>query len=148
MRYWLTPLSLFAAALMLAPAANAQANSVKKPVADAAQAGQIARGRYIVEDLVQCTRCHTPVDENGVHEASQWLMGGPLPIRPAYSAPNWAQRAPRIAGRPPGTDDDFIRLMTTGIARTGRPPELPMLQPHMTRDDAQAVLAYLKSLSR
>ena len=76
-------------------------------------------------------------------------MGGPVQTRPTYNSPNWALRAPRIAGRPPGTDADFIRLMTTGIARTGQSPNMPMLQQlHMTHDDAEAVLAYLKSLSR
>ena len=148
MKLWLTPFSLFALSMFLAPGASAQANVSKKPVADAAQAGSIARGKYIVEDLVHCTRCHTPVNENGQPDRSQWLMGGPIQTRPTYNAPNWELRAPRIAGRPPGTDADFIRLMTTGIARTGLPPNLPMLQFHMTHDDAEAVLAYLKSLGR
>jgi len=147
MRYWLTPLSLFTFALLLAPAASAQANVANKTVKDAAQAGRIARGQYIVEDLVQCTRCHTPVNDNGQPDRGQWLMGGPIQTRPTYNSPSWALRAPRIAGRPPGTDADFIRLMTTGIARDGEPPDPPMLQFKMTRDDAEAVLAYLKSLA-
>lgn len=143
MKHFLT-LSLLA----LSPILSAQANISNKSVKDAAQGSRVARGQYIVEDLVQCTRCHTPLDENGVRQRSQWLLGGPIQTRPTYDAPNWALRAPRIAGRPPGTDDDFIRLMTTGIARTGRPPDPPMLQFHMTREDAESVLAYLKSLSR
>lgn len=144
MRLWLIPLSILA---LSAPIASAQANSLRKPVTDAAQSSRIARGHYIVEDLVQCARCHTPVDENGHPYRDQWLMGGPVQTRPTYNSPNWALRAPRIAGRPPGTDADFIRLMTTGIARTGEPPNPPMLQFHMTKDDAEAVLAYLKSLA-
>jgi hypothetical protein len=75
-------------------------------------------------------------------------MGGPLQLRPTYPSPNWALRAPRIAGRPPGTDDDFIKLMMTGIARTGHQPDPPMPTFHMTRDDAESVLAYLKSLNK
>jgi len=55
-------------------------------------------------------------------------------------------RAPRIAGSPPDTNEDFIRLMTTGIARTGKPPNPPRPDFRMTRADAEAVLAYLKSL--
>lgn len=106
----------------------------------------IERGRYIVEDLVQCARCHTPNNQNDEGERSNWLKGGPLQIRPTYPVANWAEVTPRLAGGPPGTDADFIRLMTTGIARTGQPPRPPMLRPHMTRPDAEAVLAYLKSL--
>lgn len=106
----------------------------------------VERGKYIVEDMVQCARCHTPGNQNDEGERSNWLKGGPLQIRPTYPVANWALVTPRLAGGPPGTDADFIRLMTTGIARTGEPPKPPMLRPHMTRTDAEAVLAYLKSL--
>jgi hypothetical protein len=67
--------------------------------------------------------------------------------QPGRPVADWADVAPRLAGAPPGTDADFIRLMTTGIARTGRPPRPPMLRLHMSRSDAAAVLAYLKSLT-
>ena len=107
---------------------------------------QIDRGRYIVEDVAMCEQCHTQRDEHGNPDQAHWLMGGPVNYRPSYAAPNWAQREPRIAGTPPGTDDEFIRLLTTGISRTGRPPNPPMPPFRMTREDAEAVLAYLKSL--
>jgi mono/diheme cytochrome c family protein len=106
----------------------------------------IDRGRYIVEDQVMCEQCHTPRNPDGTPDREHWLMGGPTQLRPTYSSPDWAVICPRIAGTPPGTDEEIIRLLTTGIARTGRPPRPPMLQFHMTREDAQAVLAYLKSL--
>ena len=112
----------------------------------ASDSSAVERGRYIVEDLVQCARCHTPGDVAGEGERSNWLKGGPLQIRATYPIPNFALVTPRLAGGPPGTDADFIKLMTTGIARTGQPPRPPMIQPHMTRSDAEAVLAYLKSL--
>lgn len=106
---------------------------------------QVARGAYLVNDVVQCWRCHTPPEGRENH--TRWLMGGPVDIRPTRPVDDWAVMVPRIAGRPAGTDDEFIRLMTTGIMRTGRPPRLPMLQNlHLTQEDAQAVLAYLKSL--
>jgi hypothetical protein len=69
-------------------------------------------------------------------------------LRPAYPSPYWTQIEPRIAGRPPGTDADFIKLLTTGISRTGMPPNPPMPPFRMTRADAEAVLAYLKTLSK
>jgi mono/diheme cytochrome c family protein len=108
----------------------------------------IERGRYIVEDVAMCERCHTQRDPHGNPDRDKWLMGGPVQTEPTYPAPNWAQVEPRIAGTPPGTDAEFIRLLTTGISRTGRPPNLPMPPFRMTREDAEAVLAYLKSLRR
>jgi len=118
-------------------------------IAADSQAGssQVARGKYIVEDMVHCERCHTPRDEQGNPDRGRWLMGGPLQIRATYPN-NWAAVTPRIAGQPPGTDAEVIKLLTTGIWKTGAPPVPPMPQFHMTPADAEAVLAYLKSLPR
>jgi mono/diheme cytochrome c family protein len=108
----------------------------------------VARGKYIVEGVAMCELCHTRRDENGSPDHGNWLMGGPVQLRPAYPAAQWATSAPRIAGGPPGTEADFIKLVTTGIARTGQPPNPPMPQFHMTREDAESVFAYLNSLGR
>jgi mono/diheme cytochrome c family protein len=104
------------------------------------------RGKYIVESVAMCELCHTPRNDMGIPDSGRWLMGGPVQLKPSYPSAKWALTAPRIAGRPPGTDDDFIKLLTTGIARTGSPPNPPMPPFRMTRPDAEAVLAYLKSL--
>jgi hypothetical protein len=106
----------------------------------------IERGKYIVENVAMCERCHTPRDENGNALRNHWLMGGPVQLKQTYPTPTWAEREPRIAGAPPGTDEQFITLLTTGISRTGAAPLLPMPPFRMTRQDAEAVLAYLKSL--
>jgi hypothetical protein len=106
----------------------------------------VERGKYIVESVAMCERCHTPRDENGNALRNHWLMGGPVQLKQTYPTPTWAEREPRIAGAPPGTDEQFITLLTTGISRTGAPPLLPMPPFRMTRQDAEAVLAYLKSL--
>jgi mono/diheme cytochrome c family protein len=107
---------------------------------------QTERGRYIVENVAMCELCHTPRDEYGTPDRGRWLKGGPTQLRPSYPATTWAIVEPRIGGGPPGTDADFIKLLTTGIARTGAPPNPPMPPFRMTRADAEAVLAYLKSL--
>ena len=107
---------------------------------------EIARGRYLVEDVAMCPTCHSPRDQNGEMDRSRWLLGGPVPYRPAAPTGTWADVAPRLSGRPPGTDEDFITLMTTGISRTGQPPRPPMPSFRLSRQDATAVLAYLKSL--
>jgi len=129
--------------------ATAQAQRASKPGGGAGQAraqGSVERGRYIVESVAMCERCHTQRDENGNPDRTHWLMGGPVQTRPTYRDSKWAFIEPRIARSPPGTDDEFIKLLTTGISRTGLPPNPPMPPFRMTRDDAEAVLAYLKSL--
>ena len=107
----------------------------------------VARGKYIVEGVAMCEQCHTRHTENEQPDLGNWLKGGPVQIEPTYPSPHWAVQVPRIASGPPGTDADFIKLMTRGIARTGNPPNPPMPPFHMTREDAEAVLAYLKTLA-
>ena len=102
--------------------------------------------RYIVEDLAQCWRCHSPVDQRGVRDRANWLHGGQVGMRPTVPVGEWAIVAPRLAGSPPGNDAQFVHLMVTGISRTGRYLRQPMPQFRMKQEDAEAVLAYLKSL--
>jgi mono/diheme cytochrome c family protein len=127
-------------------AGSFSANAQNKPAKG--RQDLVERGKYIVENVAMCERCHTQRDEHGNPDRTDWLMGGPTQTRPTYSASGWALVEPRLAGSPPGTDEQFIRLLTTGISRTGRPPNQPMPPFRMTRDDAEAVLAYLKSLAK
>jgi mono/diheme cytochrome c family protein len=128
--------------------ANAQGKPASTKAGEAGTQSQLERGRYIVENVAMCELCHTPRDAEGNPDHQHWLMGGPAQLRPSYPAPSWAIVEPRIAGTPPGTDAEIIRLLTTGISRTGRPPNPPMPPFRMTRADAEAVLAYLKSLPK
>jgi hypothetical protein len=48
---------------------------------------------------------------------------------------------------PPESDAERIRLLTTSVARTGKSPRWSMLRSYMTRTDAEAVVAYLKSIN-
>lgn len=127
--------------------ANAQGKAGAKAGEGGSQS-QLERGKYIVESVAMCELCHTQRDAEGNPDRQHWLMGGPAQLRPSYPSPSWAVVEPRIAGTPPGTDDEIIRLLTTGISRTGRPPNPPMPPFRMTRADAEAVLAYLKSLPK
>jgi len=116
--------------------------------AGAEESASVERGRYIVEGVAMCGRCHTPNNQAGEADHRNWLLGGPLQIQPTYQIQNWAIVVPRIAGRPPGSDAEFVRLLMTGISRTGLPPKPPMPSFRMTRVDAESVLAYLKSLKQ
>jgi mono/diheme cytochrome c family protein len=107
----------------------------------------IARGKYIVESVAICTQCHTPHTNSGDLDRSRWLEGAALWLQPAAPNPNWPLRAPRLAGSPPGSDADLISLLTTGQWRGGERLRPPMPQFRMSTEDAQAVVAYLRSLS-
>jgi mono/diheme cytochrome c family protein len=107
----------------------------------------IARGKYIVEGVAGCGYCHTPRDQSGNPDRSRWLEGAPVFYEPARALEGWANTAPRLAGLPPGSDAELIKLLTTSVARSGQPPRWPMPRFYMTRTDAEAVVAYLKSLN-
>lgn len=110
------------------------------------EAKLIARGKYIVEGLAACGDCHTPRNANGEIVRSKWLAGAPVFYEPAQRVPGWAISAPRIAGLPPGSDAEIVKLLTTGLWRGGQTPRPPMPRFHMVREDAEAVVAYLRSL--
>jgi hypothetical protein len=67
-------------------------------------------------------------------------------LKSAESTEDWPLQAPRIAGTPPGTDAEMVKLLTTGIWRDGKYLRPPMPQFRMKPQDAEAVVAYLKSL--
>ena len=112
-----------------------------------AAGGAVARGKYIVEDVAMCGTCHTPRKPNGELDRSRWLAGAPVPYLPAQAATDWPILAPRLAGLPPANDAGMITLLTTAIWTNGQQLRDPMPKFHMTRSDAEAVLAYLKSLT-
>ena len=107
----------------------------------------IARGKYIVEGVAGCGYCHTPRDKDGNLDRTRWLAGAPVFYEPAQHVPGWPITAPRIAGLPPGTDAEIITLLTTSIARRPASPPPDASFSHDTCADAEAVLAYLKSLN-
>jgi mono/diheme cytochrome c family protein len=127
----------------------AQETKQKQPQAASKARGEaeiVARGKYIVEGLAACGDCHTPRNSDGDIDRTKWLSGAPVFYEPAQRVPGWAITAPRIAGLPPGRDAEIITLLTTATWRDGKAPRPPMPRFHMKRADAEAVVAYLKSL--
>ena len=108
--------------------------------------GDVARGKYIVESVAMCGQCHTPRDSEGDPDRARWLQGSPLPYLPAKPDTDWPLSAPRIGGNPPANDADMVKLLTTGIWTTGNRLRFPMPQFRMEPKDAEAVVAYLKSV--
>jgi mono/diheme cytochrome c family protein len=141
-------LSLAATLALAVQPASAQSQKAQAQTSSHAsvKAGDVARGKYIVEGVAMCGQCHTPRDSQGNPDRKHWLEGGPVPFMPAESASDWPVRVPRIGGTPPADDADMVKLLTTGIWTTGNRLRFPMPQFRMDRADAEAVVAYLKSL--
>ena len=143
----------FAVFCMLACAGSTVANAqtkAKKQGAEksAAESGDVARGKYLVEGVAMCGQCHTPRDGNGNLDHSRWLQGASVPWSPAAGMTgSWPLMAPRIGGNPPASDEDMVKLLTTGIWTTGQPLRFPMMPFRMSEADAKAVVAYLKSMT-
>ena len=75
------------------------------------------------------------------------MKGAPTPFRPIVPMPIWADKAPNIAGLPGWEDADAVKFFMTGIAYNDLPAHPPMPQYRFNQQDAQAVVAYLKSLA-
>ncbi len=140
----------FAGLIVLSICSASSAGQAKNAGATAKAPGNnalAARGQYIVNDVAMCPTCHTPRNSAGNLERNHWLDGASLWLLPARPTANWPLKAPRIGGNPPATDDEMVTLLTTGIWKDGTRLRAPMPQFRMTKDDAQAVVAYLKSLT-
>jgi hypothetical protein len=133
------------ASLLFSRQAPAQAAQKAATAAPAAQS-QIDRGRYLVEDIGMCEECHTPRDDNGNLDESRRLQGAAIWIVPVHPRTDWAMRAPALAGFPGFTDEQGAKILEQGIGPNGLAIQPPMHIYHMTPADAQAVIAYLRSL--
>jgi len=109
-------------------------------------AAKQARGRYLVHQVGMCADCHTPRGPGGVFDQSQWLQGAPLGFAPSVPMPVWAGHAPAIAGLKNYTDEQAIALLTEGRTIHGQPLLPPMPEYRFSADDAEAVVAYLRTL--
>ena len=149
LRYFVLCLSVAAFALVIVSGSHpTAAQATAKAAAPQAMAGGdlVARGKYIVEDVAKCGNCHTPYLPSGELDRSQWLAGASNPFLSARPNSDWPINCPRLAGTPPTTNAGMITLLTTAIWIDGKPLRFPMPRFHMTRSDAEAVVAYLRSL--
>jgi hypothetical protein len=133
--------AVIAVALLLVPGLAGQKQKLR-----AVSAARVTRGKYLVEQVGLCGDCHTPRNEKGEPIKEQWLKGATLDFKPIAPVPVWVDKAPAIAGLPGWDTDAAIRYLMTGIAYNGLPGKPPMPQFRFNVQDAQAIVAYLKSL--
>ena len=112
---------------------------------------KVDRGRYLVESVGVCGECHTPRLADGSPDRSKWLKGATLNVQPIEPVKGWHKTSPDIT---PGSrlflkwgEKGLIKFMETGLNPiNGRPADPPMPAYHMTQEDAEAVVEYLKTL--
>ena len=117
------------------------------PVATASQASpvKVQRGKYLVVEVAHCGDCHTPMNEKGEPVTGKWMQGAALTFKPTVAMP-WSDAAPDIAGLPGWSAQDAVSFFMTG-RHNGQGPKPPMPEYHVNRSDAEAMVAYLKSLA-
>jgi len=121
------------------------AQTTQKPLARISDS-QAGRGRYLVEEVAKCSECHTPRDAQNQLDRSRWLQGASIWIEPVRNVSNWAQFAPPLAGLPGLSDEQMERVLEKGQSANGHEIQPPMHLYHLNHADAQAVIAYLRSL--
>ncbi len=130
--------ALWGVLLLTAPMAAAQGA--------AKQVNLIAHGKYLVTRVAMCGDCHTPHDQRGQEIAGRELQGSVLDFQPLHPVPGWVAAAPPIAGLGGWTEGQAVRFLMTGLDRSNKYAAPPMSRYRFSRSDAEAVVAYLKSL--
>jgi hypothetical protein len=101
-----------------------------------------------MEEIAECGDCHSPRNERGELRHDAWLRGARIWIQPVKPIPNWADRAPALAGLPSFTEQQVEHVLENGTGPNGEELHPPMHIYHMNHADAKAIAAYLKSLPR
>ena len=132
--------SLGIAAAITTPASEATAQS------SAADDAMVERGRYLVHDAAMCVQCHSPRNNEGEIIRNKWMRGGSVWVdRPSWSR-HWASHAPDVVALARGRTDYLVTVLTTGKRPDGSEPMVPMPPYRLSEEDAEAVVAYLKTL--
>jgi len=122
------------------------ATAGQKAASPLADQGSVERGRYLVGNVAMCEECHTPRDAKGNLDESRRLQGASIWITPVHPTTNWANRAPALAGFEGFTEEQGEQILEKGVGPNGLPIQPPMHIYHMNHADAQAIIAYLRSL--
>jgi mono/diheme cytochrome c family protein len=116
--------------------------------------GRIERGSYLVNSVMSCGACHTPrvgATWLGGERADAYLAGGTLFDDPdmgfKMSIPNITPDPETGIGK--WSDDEILRAIRDGVHKDGsllKPPMPFYMYDVLSDEDAQAVVAYLRSV--
>ena len=126
-----------------------------EPAPELAVAGtpeQVARGRYLANHVTVCVDCHSPRDWSR-------FSAPPAPDRLGQGGEGLGRKqgfpgeihAPNItpAALADWSDGEVVRAITSGVGRDGQPlfPFMPYpMYAALSREDAEAIVAYLRTL--
>ena len=117
---------------------------------DDKQEDKIARGKYLVEEVAKCQDCHTPKMDNGNFIKSNWMKGATLNLAPAAPVAGWHAITPNVTGGGElwkrWGDEGMVKFFETGKTPRGGSPGPPMPAYTLKHEDAEAIVAFLKSL--
>jgi len=115
-----------------------------------AQNNQVDYGKYLAEEVGKCQDCHTPRLETGQLDKTKWMKGCTLDFQPIADVKGWHKTAPDLT--PAGKlwarwgEDGLVKFLTTGLNPKGNAADPPMPAYKLRPSDAEAIVAYLKSL--
>jgi hypothetical protein len=73
------------------------------------------------------------------------MMGSEVLFKATVPVPAWADQAPSLAGLVGYTDAQVTSMLQNGL-KDGKPLRPPMPQFRFTREDAEAIVAFLRTL--
>ena len=117
---------------------------------DAAEMDQVSYGKYLVEEVAKCGECHTPRLPTGELDTSKWLQGTTLDFQPSQENKHWHKTSPNVT--PGGSlwqrwgEQGIVKFLETGLGPKGNAADPPMPAYKLRPSDAEAIVAYLKSL--
>ncbi len=104
----------------------------------------IKRGAYLANEVARCGDCHTPRDKKGRLDMSRNMQGAKVWLKPVSKTDEWADSAPDITSSGRGgkwTEDKWVKYLTSG-----EQSDPPMPAYRLSKEDARAIAAYLRSL--
>ena len=112
---------------------------------------KIERGKYLVEEVGKCQACHTPRTETGELDKSKWLKGTTaLDFASKKPVKGWHDSSPDLTGGgrlfQRWGEDGVVKFLVTGKGPRGNGADAPMPTYNLKQEDAEAIVAYLKSL--
>jgi len=108
-----------------------------------------ARGEYLVNHVMGCTDCHTPVDPTTGAPIMEKYLAGRQPYEGPWGIVYGGNITPdKETGLGNWTEDEIKRAFTTGVNKNGRRLILMpwFVYSNMTAEDANAVAYYLKNV--
>jgi len=108
------------------------------------------RGKYLVEEVARCQECHTPKSESGEFDKAKWLKGATLASAPITPIKGWHATSPDLTSTSAlwtrWGADGMTKFLETAKNPRGGAAGPPMPAYTLQHDDADAIVAYLKSL--